>query len=179
MDQNLYIHLNDQSPDLKGNLSILIWKMKHDFQFWFLINVSIKIKFLFNCIGDWPILSCISCGGALAFPEWHSRMFWGFRSRCTTPLALRAFIAPAETITRKNNSDLDACTVYTFISIICSSDDYSIWDTLEYARNRMVKIHKDWPQITVIHLRTAFTNSLVALKQTVCLFDLLDWSFTP
>lgn len=45
-----------------------------------------------------PIFSLICCGwGEGLFPEWLSRMFWGLRSRWTTPLACRAFIAPAAT----------------------------------------------------------------------------------
>ena len=42
-----------------------------------------------------PIFSVISVGLGFGFPECESKMFPGFRSRCTIPFTFNAFIAHA------------------------------------------------------------------------------------
>lgn len=50
------------------------------------------------------IFKVMCCGAGNALPQlWDSRMFCGFKSRCTMPLANSAFIAPAERSVRSVN----------------------------------------------------------------------------
>ena len=54
------------------------------------IQVQIDLRF-----PQLPIFRVISVGVGLGFPECESRMFPGFRSRCTIPFEFNAFIAHA------------------------------------------------------------------------------------